>query len=103
MQELIEKVKPVFGDRLKRVVLYGSYARGDYDEGSDVDVMLLIEKEEEALREDIDQVISLETEIGLQHDVFISPFLQSYAKYIKYLPDIPFYQNIEREGIVIYE
>ncbi|RJX26557.1 MAG: nucleotidyltransferase domain-containing protein [Dethiobacter sp.] len=103
MQELIEKVKPLFGDKLKKVVLYGSYARGDYDEESDVDVMFLVDKEEEELRKDVKKVIILETEIGLQYDVFISPLLQSYAKFLKYLPVLPFYQNVEKEGIVIYE
>lgn len=103
MNELIEKITPIFGDKLKKVILYGSYARGDYDAESDVDVMFLVDKEEEELRKYVDKVISLETEIGLQYDVFISPLLQSYAKFLKYLPVIPFYQNIEKEGIVIYE
>ena len=103
MNELIEKTIPIFGDKLKKVILYGSYARGDYDAESDVDVMFLVDKEEAELRKDVDKVISLETEIGLQYDVFISPLLQSNAKFLKYLPVIPFYQNIEKEGIVFYE
>ncbi|MEK7273821.1 MAG: nucleotidyltransferase domain-containing protein [Candidatus Desantisbacteria bacterium] len=103
INELIEKVSPIFGDRLKKVILYGSYARGDYDAESDVDVMFLVDKQEEELRKDVKKVIRLETEIGLQYDIFISPLLQSYAKFLKYLPDLPFYQNIEKEGIVIYE
>lgn len=103
MKELIEKIRPLFGHKLKKVVLYGSYARGDFDEESDIDVMFLVDKDEEELRKDVDKVISLETEIGLQYDVIISPLLQSNAKFFKYLPVIPFYQNIEKEGIVIYE
>jgi tRNA nucleotidyltransferase (CCA-adding enzyme) len=42
LNELIERVRPVFGDKLKKVVLFGSYARGDYDAESDVDVMLMV-------------------------------------------------------------
>ncbi|MDD2216604.1 MAG: nucleotidyltransferase domain-containing protein [Eubacteriales bacterium] len=103
MNELIKKVIPIFGDKLKKVVLYGSYARGDFDEESDIDLMFLVDKDEAELRKDVDKVISLETEIGLHYDVFISPLLQSNAKFLKYLPVIPFYQNIEKEGIVIYE
>lgn len=103
MNELVEKVTPIFGDKLKKVILYGSYARGDYDAESDLDVMFLVDKQEEELRKDVKKVIRLETDIGLQYDVFISPLLQSYAKFLKYLPVIPFYQNVEKEGIVIYE
>lgn len=32
-----------FGERLKDVVLFGSYARGDAHEGSDVDVLVVID------------------------------------------------------------
>jgi predicted nucleotidyltransferase len=103
MSELLERTIQIFGNKLKKVVLYGSYARGDFDEESDMDVMFLVDKEEAELRKDVDKVISLETEIGLQYDVFISPLLQSNAKFLKYLPVIPFYQNIEKEGIVFYE
>ncbi len=103
INELVEKVSPIFGDRLKKVILYGSYARGDYDAESDVDVMFLVDKQEEELRQDVKKVIKLETEIGLQYDVFIAPLLQSYEKFLKYLSVMPFYQNIEKEGIVIYE
>jgi predicted nucleotidyltransferase len=38
LNELIERVRPVFGDKLKKVILFGSYARGDYDAESDVDI-----------------------------------------------------------------
>lgn len=103
MIELIEKVVPIFGDKLKKVILYGSYARGDYDAESDMDVMFLVDKEEEELRKDVNKIISIETEIGLHYDVLISPLLQSYAKFLRYLPVLPFYQNVEEEGIVIYE
>lgn len=42
LKELIEGVFPIFSDKLKRVILFGSYARGDYDEESDIDVMLML-------------------------------------------------------------
>ena len=44
MKEFKEGLVRIYGDRLKAVYLYGSYARGDYREGSDVDVMILSEK-----------------------------------------------------------
>ncbi len=42
MKELKEGLVRFYGDRLKGVYLYGSYARGDYRQGSDVDVMILL-------------------------------------------------------------
>ena len=39
--EYVTAVKKIYGNHLKQVILYGSYARGDYTKDSDVDIMLL--------------------------------------------------------------
>ena len=41
VNDFLNKVKELLQDRLKKVILYGSYARGDYDNSSDIDIMLL--------------------------------------------------------------
>ncbi len=35
IEQFIIEVSNLIGDRLKKVILYGSYARGDYDQNSD--------------------------------------------------------------------
>jgi predicted nucleotidyltransferase len=42
MTKFREELVHIYGDNLKAVYLYGSYARGDYRPGSDVDVMILL-------------------------------------------------------------
>lgn len=46
MQELIEKyiaeVQKIYGEHLSQILLYGSYARGDFRADSDVDIMILL-------------------------------------------------------------
>ena len=37
----IVEVNSILGNRIKRIILYGSYARGDYNNNSDVDIMIL--------------------------------------------------------------
>ena len=39
LNEVVSQIKPVFGDKLKKVVLFGSYARGDYDAESGREVL----------------------------------------------------------------
>ena len=41
IQEFVGKVNDLLGDRVKKIVLYGSYARGDFNEESDIDIMIL--------------------------------------------------------------
>lgn len=50
------QVKEILEDKLSKVILYGSYARGDYRENSDIDIMVLttltdveIEREEKKI------------------------------------------------------
>ena len=45
MKDLSEKAKEVYGDKLMEVILYGSCARGEFDNESDVDVMILLDVE----------------------------------------------------------
>ena len=42
VEELTKKTKSIYGDRLKEVILFGSCARGDYTDESDIDVMILL-------------------------------------------------------------
>jgi len=41
MQLFSESVRKIMGSNLSKILAYGSYARGDYNENSDIDVMVL--------------------------------------------------------------
>lgn len=47
MKKLIEQyifeIKKIYGPHLRKVILYGSYARGDFKSDSDVDIMILLD------------------------------------------------------------
>ena len=45
-----QDVKRILGDKLTKIIVYGSYARGDYRENSDVDIMILTKLSEEEIR-----------------------------------------------------
>ena len=42
IQEFEQDMKNIFKDDFRSLWLYGSYARGDYDQNSDIDVMILV-------------------------------------------------------------
>lgn len=54
--EFRNKTKSIMGDSLKQMILYGSYARGDYGDNSDMDIMVLTELTD-------DRIIQIEDEI----------------------------------------
>jgi len=47
--EVSTKVRSALGDKLNKIILYGSYARGDYDVESDIDIMVLADISENEL------------------------------------------------------
>ena len=49
LNEVAAAAKDTFGDDLQSVILYGSYARGDYDDASDIDIMIIADVNREDL------------------------------------------------------
>lgn len=98
--EIIEKTKPVFGEALDKIVLYGSYARGDYDQESDIDVIFFVTKADpNSFSEAISDII---WPLDLKYEVVISEMVQSTEHFQKHLDILPFYQHIQQEGVVLY-
>lgn len=101
LAETKEKLTEIFGKKLESVVLYGSYARGDYDTESDIDVMALVDMERNALNKYRRSISDFANDIDLKYDVLLSIKLQDKTNFMKYKNSIPLYQNIEREGIKV--
>ena len=95
----IEKMKNRYGERLSKVVLYGSYAHGDQHEESDIDFMIIL-NDSKLQPEKVGIVGQLITEIKEQFNVLISILPVTIDRYM--FSDRLFYKNVRREGIVIY-
>jgi len=101
MRTLTDKLSFAAHGRLQKVILYGSYARGDYKEYSDVDVMFLVdmlnpEVMYPVIKPDVD-------DFSLEHLVTISCRLQNYTHFYDVMACTSFYKNVEREGVVYYD
>lgn len=96
LKDLRGELEKIYGYRLKALFLYGSYARGDATEGSDIDVLLLIEDGEknELLEKQRSETIS---DICLKYDILISTLVVPENTFYEW--ELPFYLNIRREGV----
>jgi len=82
------------------VILFGSYARGDNKPNSDIDLLILINKSE-VTREDEKKVKYPLYEIEFDTGTIISPLVLSKNEWESRHRITPFYDNIDKEGIIL--
>lgn len=101
IQEFIKQIQKLLGMRLKKVILYGSYARGDYNQQSDVDIMILTDLSFEEIEEYRDKISDIAYDIELNTGIILSPVIKNIEKYNERIHFVPFYKNVEKEGVVL--
>ena len=103
LEKLIKGVQEIFGNKAKKVILYGSYARGDFNKHSDVDVMILTDVPEEKIFEYKDKIWDYAYDIDLEYDVLFSVLVKNIKTYNEWLDYSLFYMNVQKEGVVLSE
>ena len=99
LRELKKGLVEIFGDQLKAVYLYGSFARGEGRlPDSDIDVMIVL-KGEFNYWKTYERASDLIADLSLENDVLISVKLTSEAKYAE--SQMPLYINVRREGVPV--
>ena len=101
IQKFIEEVKKLLGTRLKKIILYGSYARGDYNKQSDVDIMILTNLSFEEIEDYRDKISDIAYDIELDTGIILSPVIKNIETYNSKVNIVPFYKNIQKEGVIL--
>jgi predicted nucleotidyltransferase len=96
VREFREQAERLYGERLKKSILYGSHARGEATEDSDVDVAVVLEGEVSAGAE-IDRLVDIITDLNLKYGVLLSVYPVSCDDYAN--TKSPLLLNIRREGV----
>jgi predicted nucleotidyltransferase len=91
-----------FDEKLEAVILFGSYARGDFDEESDVDIMIVVDVDERELPSYRPRFSHFGTELDLEYGVFHSFTLQNKTTFERWKDSLPFYKNVLQEGTMVY-
>ena len=99
MQEFAGSVRRLLGNALDSVIVYGSYARGDYSELSDVDVMILVTLTEEKIKKISDQISDLAFDYMMKFGVDISPVIINIDHFNYWADNLPYYRNVKKEGV----
>jgi predicted nucleotidyltransferase len=91
-----KEAERLYGSRLKSIILYGSWARGQATQDSDIDLAIVLDGDVTPGKE-IDRLIDIITEINLNYGVLISIYPVSEKDYNSL--NSPLLLNIRREGM----
>lgn len=95
-----DKLQRVYGDRLVAVILYGSCARGEESDESDIDLLVLLKDIGDFWKE-VHQISEIESQVHelLDYQVFISAIPVRAEDF--YQKQLPIFMNVKKEGIFV--
>ncbi len=102
LDELESGLKQIYGHSLKKIILYGSYAKEQQEQGSDLDIMVLLEMEDKAIKKYDEAVLELTVDLTTRYGIYVS-VVKNNAKFFDEWADVlPYFKNVKTEGINLY-
>ncbi len=99
--EVIEGLTNLLSDKLIAIVLYGSVARGENGEQSDIDIALIVSSNLEDYEKN--KFLQWNAELDLKYDQIFSIVDIEKELLDKWGDAVPFYKNIKDEGIILWK
>jgi len=96
LQETRIELQKIYSGRLKDIILYGSYARGDYSKDSDIDLLLVLEHLND-LAVEREKYVPVVCRISLKYDTVLSVIPYDYLAY--QTKKTPLLMNVHKEGV----
>ncbi|MDR2132044.1 MAG: nucleotidyltransferase domain-containing protein [Clostridiales Family XIII bacterium] len=101
-RKVVQAAKGSLGKRLDKVILYGSYARRDYDDESDVDIMILADIAREDALKITREIHDATGDLSLEYDILVSLHVTDCKTFYEYADVLPFYMNVVKDGVEVY-
>ncbi len=96
---LTEEMQKRLGKHLKKIIIFGSRARGDHDPESDYDILVVLDEMSHEIKDMIDEIGG----DALYNHNAVCALMPVTEKTIEDRPYEPFLMNAFKEGIVCYE
>ncbi|MCI6648456.1 MAG: nucleotidyltransferase domain-containing protein [Lachnospiraceae bacterium] len=102
LEKYIEIIKNIYGSKLYSIILFGSYARGDNSDKSDIDIMILVDMDAETSMRYFNQLSDDTFDFNLDNDLDIEPIAIPKTQFDYWVDAYPFYKNVQNEGVTLY-
>lgn len=100
LTELETRLKKIYKNKISKIILFGSYAKGDQKKDSDIDIMVLLKKNDfERYSDDLAGIV---VELTGKYSILPSVMVECEKEYLKNLNIQTLYKTIENEGIELY-
>ena len=99
--QLRSAVQPLFKGQELDIILFGSYARNQADESSDIDLLILVDEPRDRIAKLNWMVGDAAAELLLHYGVVVSPIVENRDYFRANAQVLPFFQIIQREGVRI--
>ena len=102
-EKTVRDIPKALSDDCIEIILYGSYARGDYNENSDVDIAILTESDRKGNKKYNSRLVNIATEIGYKTSAVVNYVCLPYKEFEDKKSWYPFFASISRDAVVWYE
>ncbi|MBR1421904.1 MAG: nucleotidyltransferase domain-containing protein [Ruminococcus sp.] len=100
LNEMIAGISNIVGVQTKEIILYGSVARNESEPDSDVDIAIITDgKINKSIQE---KLLDFAVDLDFKYDCFFSYVYIERQNFNKWVDDLPFYNNIAKEGISLW-
>jgi predicted nucleotidyltransferase len=99
--KVIQAARESLGKKLDKVILYGSYARGDNDDESDIDIMVLADIPIEDRGREREKIRARLNYIDLDYDVVLSLNVTDSETFNRFISVEPFYKRVLSDGVIL--
>ena len=103
LKQMVEVYRSVYGSEIVKVVLYGSYARGDNQADSDIDIMILLDLSDIDIKQYRHELSGETFDFNMDHDLDIKPIAKSQQHFQNWVDVYPFYANVKKEGVKLFD
>ena len=94
LHKFVNYLQETIPDQIKILALFGSKVRGDSQQDSDIDVLVILAREDRQLRREI---LKQAARISLDYDLLLSPRVISAERW-EQMRDFSLYRNVVREA-----
>ena len=97
--EAVKECAAVYSGSFRNAFLYGSYARGDYTDESDVDILLVVDTNAEGIKLHRAEISRISSDLSLKYDITVSITVKPSEQFDRFSDILPFYKNVVSEGV----